>query len=190
MEIGPTDALVVIDVQNDFCPGGALPVPDGFRVAKPILRVMMRFEHQFFTRDWHPHDHCSFDELDPQFEPGSWPPHCVQNSPGAEFLGDLHVPSDAVIISKGEDPDVEPCSAFDGTSLHLELRARGIRRVFLCGLATDTTVRATALEAIARGHEVVLIADACRALQDETAAIQDLRAAGVMLCRSWDIAPD
>ena len=193
MNIEPTDALIVVDVQNDFCPGGALPVPDGWRVASPINKVVIGFDHYFFTRDWHPFDHCSFSDT-PEFADGSWPEHCMEDSPGAEFLVDLHVPSDAAVVSKGMDPDKEAYSGFEETDLAEQLHARGVRRVFVCGLATDFCVKATALDALRLGFTVVIIRDACRAVDKPAgsgdAAFEEMRAAGAQFCRSGDLVDE
>lgn len=163
MHIGPEDALIVVDVQNDFAPGGALPVNDARLIVPPINDLAPFFETLVCSRDWHPSDHCSFD-IDPGFVDGSWPSHCVQDTPGAEFLGDLHVPVDAIIVSKGTDPDKEAYSGFDDSDLADVLRDRGIRRVFVCGLATDYCVKATALDAKKLGFDVVVLLDACRGI--------------------------
>jgi len=188
MKVNDDDALLVVDVQNDFCPGGALSVPGGEGVVRAINPLQLKFSRIFFTRDWHPQDHCSFSD-EPAFEDGSWPPHCVQDSPGAEFQGDLHVPSDAIIISKGTDPDKEAYSGFQGTDLAAQLRAAGVARVFVAGLATDYCVKATALDALREGFAVVLIEDGCRGIDDAVsqAAIAEMRGAGAIVCRGGGI---
>lgn len=190
MKVSDSDALIVVDVQNDFCPGGALPVLGGEGVVRVINPLQMKFGKIYFTRDWHPNDHCSFSDA-PEFTDMSWPPHCVQNSPGAEFHGDLHVPSDATIISKGTDPAREAYSGFEGTDLARRLQADGVRRVFVAGLATDYCVKATALDALQAGFETVLVEDGCRGVADETAAtaLAEMRAAGIQFARGADIAP-
>lgn len=190
MRVLPTDALLVVDVQNDFCPGGALPVAEGHRVVSVINLIMPMFDHVLFTRDWHPENHCSFGDP-PEFSDGSWPAHCVEFSPGAEFHGDLHVPSDADIISKGTDPDREAYSGFENQELEPLLRKDGVQRVFVCGLATDYCVKATALDAVARGFDVVLVENACRGVDcppgSVTDAVAAMRQAGVMVCYSGDL---
>lgn len=190
MDVNDTDALIVVDVQNDFCPGGALPVPGGEGVVRVINPLQLKFDRLYFTRDWHPQDHCSF-SLEPTFQDGSWPAHCVQDSPGAEFQGDLHVPSDAVIISKGTDPDKEAYSGFQDTDLEKQLHDAGIKRVFVAGLATDYCVKATALDAVKAGFQVVLVENGCRGVNDEVGkeAIAAMRAAGITVCRGADIGP-
>jgi nicotinamidase/pyrazinamidase len=179
------DALLVVDVQNDFCPGGALPVPDGDKVVPVINGLLLKFRTVFFTRDYHPSDHCSFSET-PEYRDMSWPPHCVQHTPGAEFHGDLHVPADATVISKGTDPDKEAYSGFSGTALHEELQKRKVRRVFVTGLATEYCVKETALDAARHGYETYVVEDACRGLTSEGVrnAVHELKSAGVGLVHS------
>ncbi len=188
MNVTDTDALIVVDVQNYFCPGGALPVPGGDSVVTVINRIITHFDEIIYTRDWHPEDHCSF-SLNPTYEDGSWPPHCVQHSPGAEFQGSLRVPLDAPVIDKGTDPDEEQYGAFRGTPLADLLRLRGIKRVFVVGLATDYCVKCTALEGLEAGFEVVLLVDACRGVNDQAteAAVQTMAEAGVTVIRSGQL---
>lgn len=188
MKIEDTDALVVVDVQNDFCDGGALPVPEAERVVRPLNRLIFKFENIVFTRDWHPFNHCSFSDA-PEFRDGSWPEHCVADSPGAEFNGGLHVPSDARIINKGCDPDREAYSGFDNPELLEYLRRKGVRRVFIGGLATDYCVKATALDAVRHGFDTWLLEDACRGITPESsaAAIAEMVRAGVQCCRSENL---
>lgn len=189
MQITETDALIVVDVQNDFCHGGALPVPDGGNVVRPINGIMQKFERIVFSRDWHPHDHCSFSDA-PEFRDQSWPEHCVEHTPGAEFQGDLIVPMDAFIVNKGTRHDAEAYSAFEGeVSLAEKLAQWGIQRVFVCGLAADYCVRATVMDAIARGYETVLLSDATRGVSEETtrAALEAMRAAGAIVMTTGDL---
>lgn len=188
MKVLGSDALIIVDVQNDFCPGGALPVPGGDGVVPVINKIMERFRHLVFTRDWHPPDHCSFSDT-PEYRDGSWPAHCVQHSPGAEFHGDLRVPLDACFIDKDVGADQESYSAFMGTNLSGELRQRKISRVFVTGLATDYCVQFTALDARKEGLDTVLILDACRSIAEDTeqAALNAMQAAGVTIIRSGDL---
>lgn len=188
MTLTDSDALIVVDVQNDFCPGGALPVPGGEGVVRVINPLQMKFQRIYFTRDWHPQDHCSFSDT-PTFTDRSWPVHCVQDSPGAEFQGSLHVPADAPVISKGTDGNEEAYSGFQGTDLALLLRNSGVTRVFVAGLATDYCVRATVLDAIREGFETVLVEDGCRGVNDETTALalSEMRAAGAVFCRGSEV---
>lgn len=178
-ELSPTaDILDITDVQNDFCRGGSLAVPDADAVVPVINRLARKFASCFMTQDWHPAGHASFRSSHPDAtgptvrlpygEQVLWPDHCIQNSRGAEFHKDLDVPNAAVIIRKGMNPQVDSYSGFfendrrTPTGLDGWLRGRGIRRIFLCGLATDFCVAYSAFDAIALGYEVVLIGDACR----------------------------
>ena len=185
IEIQHTDALIVVDVQNDFCMGGALPVPDGDIVIRPINSMLMTFDHLVFSRDWHPADHSSFD-FDPQFQDGSWPSHCVQNSPGAEFPHDLRVPVDAIIVNKATSSDEDAYSAFEETGLADTLRKRGVTRVFVAGLALDYCVKATCLDGLREGFEVVLVENATQSVKREQreAVLEELRVAGVTMVKS------
>lgn len=190
MKIQPTDALIIGDVQVDFCPGGALPVSGGDRIIPVINRLQPLFAHRYFIRDWHPANHMSFSDH-PHFVDRSWPPHCVANTPGAQFHPDLEVPPDATIVSKGTDPEKEAYSAFSGTHLSERLRTRGIRRLFLTGLATDYCVKNTALDARREGFDVMLIEDATRGIDIPhgtiEAALDTMKDAGVVVIQSGDI---
>lgn len=175
------DALLIVDVQNDFLPGGALGVAGGDQVIQPINRHIAAFAEAgalvVATRDWHPPDHCSF-----RAQGGPWPPHCVADTLGAEFAAGLELPDACPIISKGVQPKADAYSGFDGTGLADLLRGRGARRVFVGGLATDYCVRATVLDAIQAGFIAFLLEDSVRAVNvrpgDGAAAIQAMRAAG------------
>jgi nicotinamidase/pyrazinamidase len=190
MKIQPSDALLVVDVQNDFCPGGALAVDEGNHVVPIINRIMPLFQHVFFTRDWHPDDHCSFADP-PDFTDGSWPEHCVANTPGAEFHGDLEVPSDAVIISKGADPNVEAYSAFSGTDLLRQLRTRGVERIFISGLTIEYCVLQSSLDGQRYGFRVVVVENACRGVNfppgSAARAMEQIKNAGIQVCWSKDL---
>jgi len=152
-------ALIVVDVQRDFCPGGSLPVKSGNRVVGPINELVSQFEKEgspvFFTRDWHPADHCSFVSRG-----GPWPPHCVKGTLGAEFHPELYVPTDAVIISKATKKDREAYSGFQGTQLAEQLRRRGVKDVYVAGLATDYCVKNTVLDALREGFVASVVEDA------------------------------
>ncbi|MCC6794658.1 MAG: nicotinamidase [Candidatus Hydrogenedentes bacterium] len=189
IEINRDDALIVVDVQNDFCPGGALAVTDGDRIVPGINALLPRFDTRVFTRDWHPADHCSFSD-NPRFVDKSWPPHCVAETSGARFQPALEIPNDAIVIDKGTNPAKEAYSGFDETILANTLRARHIARVFVCGLATDYCVRATAIDAIKNGFKTMVIEDLCRGVYAETVkgAIKDMKHAGVQTIRSGEIA--
>lgn len=178
------DALLIVDVQNDFCPGGALGVLEGDQVVPVLNRWIQQAEREgipiFLTRDWHPAGHVSFKERG-----GPWPPHCVQDTPGADFRHDLILPRDAQIISKGADFDLDSYSAFGGTDLTTRLREAGIKRVWIGGLAQDYCVRATSLDALREGFEVHVILAATRAVNarpgDGDRALDDMKHAGVIL---------
>lgn len=189
-EITPEDALIVVDVQNDFCPGGALAVKEGDRVVPVINALTPRFEHRVFTRDWHPENHCSFSE-DPQFVDMSWPPHCVAGTPGAEYRADLHVPDDAIEVLKATEPDVESYSDFHNTGLAERLRAEGVKHVYVTGLATDYCVKSTALDAVDAGFEATVVEDAVRAVDvppgNGEKALDEMRRAGVRVVTSKDL---
>ncbi len=160
------DALIVVDVQNDFLPGGALAVPAGDDVIEPLNRAIEAFERarlpMYYSRDWHPPNHCSF-----KAQGGPWPPHCIAKSDGAAFAPKLRVAMDATLISKATTAGVDAYSAFQGTTLAAQLIAGGVRRVFVGGLATDYCVRATVLDARKHGFEVELLGDAVRAVEVE-----------------------
>jgi nicotinamidase/pyrazinamidase len=158
-EVNEKDALVVVDVQKDFCPGGSLPVQDGDKVV-PVLndyiKMFLNAGAQIYaTRDWHPPNHLSFKQYG-----GTWPPHCIKETEGAKFHSDLKLPKSAKIISKATTPNKEAYSGFDGTNLEKDMRIKGVRRVFVGGLATDYCVKNTVLDAIKAGFEAVLLTDA------------------------------
>jgi nicotinamidase/pyrazinamidase len=178
MDIGSADALIVVDVQKDFLPGGALAVPQGATVIDPINRIMPLFPYVVGTRDWHPREHPHFHE-----HGGPWPFHCVQETPGAEFAPGLHVDEFDESLSKGSEAPWHGYDAFENCDLADRLRARGVRRVFICGLATDYCVKATALAARDAGFETYVIADAVAAVNvkctDEADALREMAARGV-----------
>lgn len=161
--ITPGDALLVGDVQHDFLPGGSLAVPGGDEIVPILARYLAMFQSKglpiFAIRDWHPANHCSFRERG-----GIWPVHCVAGSKGAQFHPDLHFPPSTVIISKATDPNREAYSGFQGTSLEERLRAAGVQRLFIGGLATDYCMLNTVKDARARGFSVCLLVDAIRAV--------------------------
>jgi nicotinamidase/pyrazinamidase len=180
-KLGRNTALIVVDVQNDFIPGGTLPTAGGDQVVQPlntyIQLVTQAGGKAFASRDWHPENHVSF-----RSRGGPWPPHCLQNSWGAQFHADLRLPADARILSKGYDSDLEAYSAFDGTGLASLLREERITRVLVGGLATDYCVYNTALDALKLGLETWLLTDAIRAVDalpgDGDRAIERMLAAG------------
>ncbi len=191
LRIGEDDALIIVDVQRDFCPGGALPVPDGDRVVPVLNEYIHRFREAgayiYATRDWHPPNHKSFREYG-----GTWPVHCVQGSVGAEFHPDLKLPGDVIVISKATDPNREAYSGFEGTNLLEDLRDKGVRRVFIGGLATDYCVKSTVLDALRYGFETYLLVDAIRGVDlnpgDSERAIREMVNEGAKEITLSDIA--
>lgn len=180
------DALVVVDVQNDFCPGGALPVADGDKVVPVLNRYIGKFQAGKLpivaTRDWHPEKTTHFKAFG-----GVWPSHCVQGTGGAEFHPALNLPSDAVIVSKGAAPDEDSYSGFQGrdergVKLSDLLRRFGVERLFVGGLATDYCVKHTVLDGLKEGFKVVLLEDAIRGVNlqpgDSERAIAEMVQAG------------
>jgi nicotinamidase/pyrazinamidase len=157
------DALLLVDVQNDFLPGGALGVPHGDEVI-PVLNaaIDLFLSHGLpvvATRDWHPVNHCSFRERG-----GPWPPHCIANTPGAAFAAALRLPPEAIVISKAAAPDIDAYSGFQCTELEAVLRARSVRRLIIGGLATDYCVLNTVKDAVDHGYRVYVLQDAIRAV--------------------------
>jgi nicotinamidase/pyrazinamidase len=204
MKIGEHDVLIVADVQNDFCPGGALAVPDGDAVVAPILAVAGLFAHIVLTQDWHPAGHASFASSHAGRQPFEtvqlasgaqtlWPDHCVEGTRGAEFHPALRLPQAELILRKGFRPAIDSYSAFfendrtTPTGLAGYLRERGLRRVFLAGLAYDYCVGFSALDARRMGFETFVLRDACRAidLHGSVAAIEgEFARAGVEVTES------
>lgn len=184
LELDERDALIVVDVQYDFCPGGALAVPRGDRVVPVLNRLIPLFERGgarvYASRDWHPADHVSF-----QGRGGPWPPHCIQGSEGAEIRRDLKLPAKTLVVDKGTDPERDAYSAFSGTGLARKLRQAGITRVWVGGLALDYCVAETALDASREGFEVHLLREATQPVEvqpgDGERAVERLRLAGVQV---------
>jgi nicotinamidase/pyrazinamidase len=189
------DALVIVDVQNDFCPGGSLAVADGDAVAPVLSRYAQRFAAVgapvFASRDWHPSITKHFKAYG-----GVWPPHCIQQTHGAEFHPALALPTSAQIVSKGMDPDADAYSCFqaetaDGMDFATALRAGGVRRLFVGGLATDYCVKSTVLDARRYGFAAVVLEDAVRAVDitpgDGEKALAEMKAAGAGLLRFQDL---
>jgi nicotinamidase/pyrazinamidase len=182
-----TDVLIVVDVQRDFCPGGALAVPHGDEVVPVINRLLaLTGWLTVATRDWHPAHHCSFTA-----QGGIWPPHCVAGTDGAAFHPALEARRIGHVASKAAAPDTEAYSGFQGTDLALLLAARGARRAFICGLATDYCVKATALDARQAGLDVVVIEDAIRGVEvtsgDCAKAVAEMAASGVRFATSAEL---
>jgi nicotinamidase/pyrazinamidase len=180
-------ALLVVDVQRDFCPGGALAVKDGDEVVPGLNKSIKAFSSAglpiFFTRDWHPPNHVSF-----KSQGGIWPPHCVQGTTGAEFHPSLEIPDNAIIISKGDKPRAEAYSGFQGTDLESRLKGFGVNQTFVGGLTTDYCVKESCLDARRAGFEVNLLRDCIRAVDakpgDGAKALDDMRRAGARLTSS------
>ncbi len=181
--IEPTggDALVIVDVQKDFLPGGALAVRDGDTIVPQLNRYIDKFREKqlpiIATRDWHPPNHCSFKP-----QGGPWPPHCIAGTPGAQFAEGLRLSPDTVIISKATEPDQDAYSGFEHTDLEQQLKRMGVRRLFVGGLTTDYCVLNTVKDAIDKGFDVVLLTDAIRAVNaqpgDEAKALDEMRRLG------------
>ena len=201
-------ALLLIDIQNDFLPGGALPVPEGDRVIAVANRLIPRFQHVIATQDWHPANHGSFaanhpgkkiiEQVDLNGLPQTlWPVHCVQNTKGAELAPSLNRERIAKIFPKGTEPGIDSYSGlFDNghrksTGLGEWLKTQGVTHVFVCGLATDYCVKFTALDAAQMGFKTHLIEDASRGVDlrpnDVREAIAEMQRAGVTVVQSADI---
>ena len=202
------DALILVDLQNDFMPGGALAVPAGDQVVPLANQLARRFELVLATQDWHPADHGSFAANHPGKQPGDvikldgleqvlWPVHCVQNTPGAEFHRELNLDCVTHVFQKGTDPKVDSYSGFfdngrrAATGLGDYLREQGVRRVYVCGLATDYCVAFTALDGAALGFETYLVEDACRGVNlkpgDVDRAVAEMRSQGVRIVTSGEM---
>ena len=204
--ITDTDLLLAVDLQNDFCPGGALAVPRGDEVLAPINRIGRRFAHIALTQDWHPRDHHSFASQYAGRHPFEtitlgygkqtlWPDHCIQGTAGAAFHPGLDLPHAELILRKGFRREIDSYSAFfendrrTPTGLASYLRERGFRRLYLAGLATDYCVAYSALDAIRAGFAVIVLEDACRAIDLEGSlawAMDEMRSAGVALASTAD----
>ena len=201
-------ALILVDIQNDFIPGGALPVPEGDQVVPVANRLQPQFDLVVATQDWHPANHGSFAANHPGKQPGDiidlnglrqilWPVHCVQKTPGAAFVTGLSTRAIAGVFQKGTDPRIDSYSGFfdnghrKATGLHDFLKARKVTDVFIVGLATDYCVKFTALDAKTLGFKTHLIEDACRGVNlkpdDVAKAIDELKTAGVNVLRSDEI---
>lgn len=178
---GQGDALIVVDVQNDFLPGGSLGVPDGDAVVSVMNRYMARFRDAglpvYATRDWHPEGHCSFEA-----QGGPWPPHCIAESQGAEFADELELNDDVTVISKATTVEKDAYSGFQGTDLAKRLRRQQVKRLFIGGLATDYCVVNTVKDALKEGFEVLLLDDGIRGVNvnagDTEKAMQEMHELG------------
>jgi nicotinamidase/pyrazinamidase len=202
------NALIIVDVQNDFCPGGALAVPEGDRVVPVINRLQPQFNLVVATQDWHPPDHGSFAASHEGRKPGEvielagleqilWPVHCVEHTQGADFHADLDRARIAAVFQKGTDPGIDSYSGFfdnghrKATGLAEYLKERRVADLYLCGLATDYCVKFTALDAVGLGFATYLIENACRGVNlqpdDVVRAVKEMRSAGVRVIRSGDV---
>jgi nicotinamidase/pyrazinamidase len=193
-EIFNDAALILVDIQNDFCPGGALAVTEGDQVVAVVNRLMPRFPLVVSTLDWHPANHVSFRE-----QGGPWPPHCVQNTFGAELHPALHTEHINHTFRKASTPDSDAYSEFEGVDderrlLDAYLKSRGVRRVYVAGLATDYCVRATTLDALRLGYETFVVTDGVRAVNvepdDGDKALAEMREQGAHLVTSESILRD
>jgi nicotinamidase/pyrazinamidase len=201
-------ALIIVDVQSDFCPGGALPVPEGDSVVEVINRIQPGFDLVAATQDWHPADHGSFAANHPGCRPGEqidlaglpqilWPVHCVQGTPGAELHPGLDRSRIARVFPKGTDPSVDSYSGFfdngrrSSTGLGEYLNQQGVTDVYVCGLATDYCVNATALDAVRLGFKTFLVEDGCRGVElqpgDVQRAIRQMREQGVVVVQANEL---
>jgi nicotinamidase/pyrazinamidase len=208
ISMGDPDVFLVVDVQNDFCPGGNLAVPGGDAVVPVINALAPRFKHVVLSQDWHPAGHQSFASSHPgrkayetitvAYGPQIlWPDHCVQGTPGAEFRGDLDIPHAALVIRKGFRPQIDSYSALyendrtTPTGLAGYLRERGLKRIFVAGLALDFCVRYSAEDAKREGFDVVVIEDACRGIDvggSVAATLAAFAALGITTTASSSIA--
>lgn len=177
------DALIIVDVQNDFLPGGSLAVPRGYEIIPVLNRYIEAFRSKglpiFATRDWHPAGHSSFSN-----QGGPWPVHCVQDSSGAQFAPDLLFFDSMVVVSKATEPAKEAYSGFEGTDLDQELHSLGVQRLFIGGLATDVCVLRTVEDALKCGYQVFFLRDASRAVnvqpEDGPKAEKEMTASGAV----------
>ena len=184
-------ALVLVDIQNDFCPGGALAVAEGDRIVEVVNRLTRLFPLVISTQDWHPPNHISFKERG-----GPWPPHCVQNTRGAELHPSLDAESIQYYFRKASSPDRDAYSEFEGVdengrALDEMLKSHKVKRLYVCGLATDYCVLATVLDGLKNGYEVYAITDAMRAVnvnpRDGQKALEEMASKGARLIKSDEI---
>jgi nicotinamidase/pyrazinamidase len=187
LHYSPRDALLIVDPQVDFCPGGALPVAAGDEIFEAVNRAAAKAPLVVASRDWHPADHCSF-----QAQGGPWPVHCRQDTEGAAFHPSLDQSPIEKVFSKGTESGAEAYSAFDGTGLAGWLLEHGVDRLIVAGLATDYCVRASVLDALRDGFEVVVLEDGVRAVDvkpgDGDHALGEMQGRGAQLARSVDLA--
>ena len=181
-----SDCLLIVDLQNDFCPGGSLAVQGGDEIVEPINQIMKYFSLIVTTQDWHPANHCSF-----KAQGGPWPPHCIQKTWGAQLHPKLDQSKVQLQILKADLPDREAYSGFDGSRLKEELQERNVHRVFIAGLTTDYCVRTTAFDALRHKFEAVVFTDLTRPVNvhpgDGERALNEIKQAGAVLATSSDI---
>jgi len=190
MELQSGDALIIVDVQNDFLPDGALAVPNSDVIITPINHAIQLFTNHSLpviaTRDWHPARHCSFTA-----EGGPWPPHCIADTKGALFADELHLPDKVTIVSKANMQNQDAYSGFQGTHLHHQIKSLDIKRLFIGGLATDYCVLNTTMDALKLGYQVMLLTDAIHAVNlhplDGERAITEMTTAGAQLIDSVEL---
>lgn len=201
-------ALIIVDVQNDFCPGGSLPVPEGEKVVPVINKLRSKFDFVIATKDWHPKNHVSFASNNPGKKPGDviqlhgkpqilWPDHCVQDSFGSDFKKGLDIRSNDIIIFKGTDPQIDSYSGFfdndkkSKTELGAILKKNKIDTIYIAGLATDYCVKATALDGLSLGYTVFVIEDAVRGVNlkpgDSKNAIEEMKQKGAQIINSTSV---
>jgi nicotinamidase/pyrazinamidase len=192
------DALLVVDFQNDFTPGGALPVEGGDEIGPTINAIADRFDFVVATRDWHPHDHGSFEgvEVDPEKwhgldPPGIWPVHCVQDTAGAELHASLDRSNIDQVVDKAQDRFTQGYSSFHGGNLAEVLREQGVDHVYIAGLATDYCVKNTVLDAVREGFDVTVVTDAIRGIDvkpgDSERAVEEMMGAGAEIVTSEEL---
>ncbi len=192
MKIGPNDALIVVDVQNDFCPGGSAAVEDGDVVARKMSDLALNFRSKearvFATQDWHTTSHKSFTN-----NGGIWPAHCVRGTNGARLHPDLKLPIGTSIIRKGENDQSDGYSGFDGTNLDAHLKRLDIRRVFVGGLSTEYAVQHTVYEALQKGYNAFVVTDAISAINanpdDDQRALDSMLLSGAQSVTTTDLMP-
>ena len=188
--VSSRSALLIVDMQRDFCEGGSLPVKGCSSLIPVINSLIEVFKAAngkvVASRDWHPPNHISF-----KSRGGPWPPHCVRGSWGAEFHPGLKLPGDVVIVSKATEADVEAYSAFEGTGLHYLLSRWGVKKLFIAGVATDYCVKASALDALALGYDVFLVEDAVVAVSEEEGeeAFREVLRNGGVIISSDEVVP-
>jgi nicotinamidase/pyrazinamidase len=194
----PVDALLITDFQNDFTPGGALAVEGGDEIGGPINRLADRFDFVVATRDWHPENHGSFVGVDVDLDkwegtdpPGIWPVHCVAGTDGAELHPSLDRSKVDLVLDKGQSPHSQGYSSFHGSGLADVLRERGVDRIYVTGLTTDYCVKNSVLDALREGFQVIVVADAIRAVNvnegDGERALAEMRRAGAQVVRSDEV---